>query len=481
MKPLAFASLLLLTPFSVSATSNEYVRDYTYEAGDYDSKFTSRVHAIDGVKQSLIEELGTYVQSVFNVTKNSDGEVEASQDVVTLTAGVISTKILDEHWNRIDYYVKASMRADKDEVLKSLEALKNNYKLEESLRDSMQELEEARKTISNLQVMLKQQQDAASMQKLQAEYLGATRDVAVEFEYQRAVKAIIEDKLAEALERMTKLANDGYPKAQTKLGHMYERGLGADIDYQKAADWYLKAINSGDVKALSRLGFLYERGLGVRQDYGRAVELYEKAVSQGGYDGMSRLGQLYLHGNGVSKDTAKARSLFEQSINGHRHGRGYAQLGYMYEKGIDTDVDYSKAIEMYDKAIDRGNPYASARKAWLYVKGRGVDEDYEKALGLVQLAAKYNNPFGLGVLGFMYQKGLGINQDFDKAVELYKRGAEQRSAFAMFRLGKMYEKGLIHGDIEDARKWYRLAAEAGHVNAKRRLKKLSHYSKWDGF
>lgn len=473
MKNILMVLLVLLIPATTQASVKEYIRDYSYHAEDFDSKYTSRVRAIDGVKQSLIEELGTYVRSVFSTTQDSEGRLVASHDIVTLTAGIISTKILEERWDRINYYVRASMTADKDDVLRSLEKLENDYRLEESLRESQDELEEARETIAALQLELQQNREKAGSSRLNDAYQHAAHDLQNEYQYQHALKLVIDDRFDDALKTMQAAANDGYPRAQSRLGHMYERGLGTDVDYEKAAEWYLKAIENGDITAYARLGYLYERGLGVRQDYSRAAELYKVAAERDNYHGLSRLGNLYQIGQGVEKDTAKALELYLKSVENHMHGRGYTSLGYMYEKGIEVELDYRQAIEWYNRAIDRGNPRSMARLAWLYVKGRGVETNYDKARSLAERAVKYNNPFGLAVLGYIYEKGLGVDKDRRYALELYRRGADQRGGAAMFRLGNMYQKGIaVDKDIEEAVKWYRLAEAAGNTNARERLTNL---------
>jgi len=474
MKTINLVILFLIFPALTHAAAREYVRDYTYQTDEFDTKYTSRVRAIDGVKQTLVQELGTYIQSVVNLKKDDKGNKSMSHDVVTLTAGVISTKILKENWNRVVYYVKASMRADKEEVLKAIDALRKDYRLEEALRDSLHELTQSRKTIKELQYKMKQQKDEKVLAKLNKDYVKAARDLEVEHMFQRAMHANINGEFEEGFNLLKQLANKNYVKAQSRLGHMYERGMGLKVDYKKAADWYLKSINNGSSNAYARLGFLYERGLGVRQNFKRAAELYKTSADMGSRHGQSRLGRLYQRGNGVKKDTAKALQLYRKSIEKREHGRGYAFLGYMYEKGIEVNQDYNQAAIFYQKAIERGNAFGMSRMAWLHVKGRGVKRDYEKAWVLVERAAKYNNPFGLAVQGFLYEKGYGAFKDEDKAIEMYMKAADQGSRFAMFRIGNSYHKGKVTDqDKDEAIKWYRRAAELGHEKSRKRLKQIA--------
>lgn len=73
-------------------------------------------------------------------------------------------------------------------------------------------------------------------------------------------------------------AEEGDPKAQNYVGEIYEKGLGTDPDFAKAASWYRKAADQGFAQAQLNLGYLHEQGWGVPRDAGRAAELYAQAA-----------------------------------------------------------------------------------------------------------------------------------------------------------------------------------------------------------
>ena len=64
MKNILILFLLLISICFYSQTKT-FIRDYTYNAGEADSKLTSRTLALQEVKTSLLEEIGTYLQSEF--------------------------------------------------------------------------------------------------------------------------------------------------------------------------------------------------------------------------------------------------------------------------------------------------------------------------------------------------------------------------------------------------------------------------------
>src|SRR5690606_11459228 len=83
--------------------------------------------------------------------------------------------------------------------------------------------------------------------------------------------------LKSALRIWMQAAESGDVEAQTKVGEIYERGLGVEPNYEAAALWYQKAADRGYARALFNLGTLYEQGLGVPQDRLKALNLYREA------------------------------------------------------------------------------------------------------------------------------------------------------------------------------------------------------------
>ena len=81
-----------------------------------------------------------------------------------------------------------------------------------------------------------------------------------------------------ALEKWLPDAQAGDPKAQVYVGEIYERGLGTEPDYARAAEWYRKAAEQGEPRAQASLSVLYEKGLGVPKDSAMALEWKRRAA-----------------------------------------------------------------------------------------------------------------------------------------------------------------------------------------------------------
>lgn len=155
--------LILAPPSPLLAGSKNFIESYTYNAGEADSKLTCRTVSLLEVKRLLLEKLGTYLEAK---TEVRDFEI-TRDEIVSLTAGVVKTQILEEHWNGETYKLTAKIEADPDEVAMAIDRLRqasggasNVQKLEEINAESLQQLREMQQQMEQLQSnLLKVNQD----------------------------------------------------------------------------------------------------------------------------------------------------------------------------------------------------------------------------------------------------------------------------------------------------------------------------------
>lgn len=121
-----FVALFCLLSVSLSADNKVFIREYYYQASESDSKITARTKALSEVKRLLLEELGVYMESYTNyITEDKNGDVSKDffqNEIKSLSAGITETKILEENWNGIQYYIKAEIEADPTDVARKINA-----------------------------------------------------------------------------------------------------------------------------------------------------------------------------------------------------------------------------------------------------------------------------------------------------------------------------------------------------------------------
>ena len=84
--------LLLFSPNTIRA-EQAYVREYTYQASEADSKLSARTIALQEVERELLSELGTHVSSLVTMQSDSDGRKLNREEIETLSAGVTRNPI----------------------------------------------------------------------------------------------------------------------------------------------------------------------------------------------------------------------------------------------------------------------------------------------------------------------------------------------------------------------------------------------------
>ena len=99
---------------------------------------------------------------------------------------------------------------------------------------------------------------------------------------------------ANSLQDLLEAAEKGSPRAQFKLGLMYQEGDGVSQSYEMAAKWHKQAAKQGLPEAQDRLGFLYTFGIGVPWDRAEALRWYRRAVAQGYARAQFNLGVMHI-------------------------------------------------------------------------------------------------------------------------------------------------------------------------------------------
>lgn len=211
--------------------------------------------------------------------------------------------------------------------------------------------------------------------------------------------------IAPRLASLRAKAERGNREAQLLVGAAYEYGLGIDVDYRQAAQWYRKAADQGLPEAQGHIGLLYLTGSGVERDYTAALKWFLRGASQ--------------HDVGAQ-------------IN----------LSYMYRYGVGVDQDLGEAFRWMLEAADRGIPAADSYLADMYEQGLGVERNFRKALEYYRKAARVHFGPAENGLGVMYFCGEGVRQDFKRSTQWYREAIRDGSDLAKVNLAVAYENGL---------------------------------------
>jgi uncharacterized protein len=96
--------------------------------------------------------------------------------------------------------------------------------------------------------------------------------------------------------------------------------------------------------------------------------------------------------------------------------------------------------------------------------------DYPRALAVLAPLSDSGNRTARDSLGFLYAFGLGVPRDHERAVALFVASGSSNLPERYFLIGRELEEGkTVAGDESEAKAWFKLAAEAGHLQARARL------------
>jgi hypothetical protein len=125
-------------------------------------------------------------------------------------------------------------------------------------------------------------------------------------DYENALGLLELDAAQEAVTRLQRLADAGFPMAQHRLAKLYESGQGVAADLVQARQWTERAANAGNRQAIHDLGVYYARGEGAPRDEAAAFRLFEQAAELDLADSQFNLGVLYEQGRGVEANPGEA-------------------------------------------------------------------------------------------------------------------------------------------------------------------------------
>jgi len=261
-------------------------------------------------------------------------------------------------------------------------------------------------------------------------------------------------------EGMAEFVKKGLERGTTEqfvLGWLFIFGCGVEQDPTKAQRLFALVAEGGTAPAQSALAFFYYEGKGVPRDLKRYAELYRLAADQGNAVAQHNVACTYLSGTGLKKDEAQAKKYFQLAADQGNVASLY-YLGHIYYK-----VDVPKALELWHRAADKGQPDALNLLGGKYDKGGDVPMDEKKAVELWTRGADIGHAGCLYNLSTCYYLGKGgLTQDFCKSAELCYQSCVKNCLEAFYPMGLKFQTGNgVAQDTTKAKEWYRKGAALG--------------------
>ena len=171
-----------------------------------------------------------------------------------------------------------------------------------------------------------------------------------------------------------KAAERGDADAQRYVGQMYYYNK----DYKQAVEWLTKSAEQGNGSAEFMLASMYLGGAGVEKDNEKAIKWFTKLAEQGYACHQCFLADRYKKGDIVLQDYKQAVKWYTKAAE-----QGYAEAQYdlarMYDNGMGVKQDLKQSVNWCAKAALQDYAFAQLALAFKYFKGDGVEQDSVEA------------------------------------------------------------------------------------------------------
>jgi len=236
----------------------------------------------------------------------------------------------------------------------------------------------------------------------------------------------------------------GDEEAQVSVGYDYAYGITRRANVDEAFRWWKRAYQQGSWAAAFNLGMFFRDA----KRWTKALNWFDRAIRTGDDDGLIEIAKIHLRYAGDR--TAGLR---------------YLKLAVAAEDKLTEPARLeTERLLKEQKALSSGD-LLHMEADLLDERGRHAD-----ALPLLLKGAKAGNTGCQILLGNYLSDGRkGIPIDQKRAVYWYKRAYKRGSSIGASNLGMHYRK---QGDVDEAYRWFELAAESGDNEAHLELAKI---------
>ena len=288
----------------------------------------------------------------------------------------------------------------------------------------------------------------------------------------KADKLRLENKFEESTALYQKAAQEGNAYAMWRFSQACSNGDGIEFNDPRALEWLQKAIANGSEEAKVDMAFANLFGwYNLPIDSTKGVSQIKDLIntSDNPYV-LYRCARLYTNGYGdlISIDNEEAYKI-TQKIKDKDNPYYNHMMGYLYQYGSSSiTVDEKKALELQEKALEKGVKDAALFAASIYCVGTQTPKDYLKAIEWLNKGVEKNSTPCMLYLAWIYDsenpdtKNLHNDQ---KVNDLYKKAMSHGNADAYSRLGYSYTIGsCVEKDDQKAFELYKKSAELGSVD-----------------
>lgn len=290
----------------------------------------------------------------------------------------------------------------------------------------------------------------------------------------------IEKDLSQAFLWYQKSSAQGQPYASYAVAQMYSKGEYVSQGGETAQRYYkaalpgfleLESMEQADDNLYYKLGSMFKKGLGTDVDMDRAIDYFKRSVEMNNKNGLYEYGKALLLGEHIPQDKEKAVKLLEKAIKLENiNAKRFLALELISGEHLDQDID--KGLAMLTECADSGDAFACYRLGKIYLQGEIMSQNLDKAERYLLLAE--DNEYTQYALAKLYLQE--EKYDIQKAVNFFENCAA-KNHWASYQLGRIYLFGAagLTKDKEQAIEWFTKSANAGNECAQAMLNNMAQF------
>ena len=250
--------------------------------------------------------------------------------------------------------------------------------------------------------------------------------------------------------------------------HFFAGDNGFPKDVNRAVELFTAAAEQGDTLSIENVGVLYSNPeLGYATDVDIAIQWFEKGANQGSKKSFANLKELY--GKKYSEEQAKQK-YFEiaKKVADDGYCSGMLETAIAYFGGIGVVKDEEEGMKYLSSAVE--GEYTDAMTFYGKVLNEGAfnqEKNPIEALEMFEKAAEKGDLEAAYYAGLLLFNGDGIEHNQDKSIEYLTKVADADNAQAMYDIARVKTNDSMVAAIwdEDALGWITKAAEHGYPKA----------------
>lgn len=171
-------------------------------------------------------------------------------------------------------------------------------------------------------------------------------------------------------------------------------------------------------------------------------------------------------GDWWGKNPTLAKELLEPIVNDNEFAA--VDVANIYFSGIDTDVDYKRAFELYAKAHNANDKFSfpAYRIATMYDQGLGREKNAKEAFHWFEVAAQRGDVYSQRRVALFYYDGEVVAKNRAIAAQWFEKSAEGKDDIAAYYIGIAYLNGDgVKANYAKAKQYLTQSAQAGYKDA----------------